>query len=168
MKNVPKIPVIIGVIFALALGYLIHTTLALKKTELTYLESQIEGKFKDKTGASFVGSKTCKRCHERRYIEWTTSLHSRMMRDVKADPAANTGDFDAPSKIRTFTKEDVDYTLGSQWKQQYLKKEGDDLIVLPAQYNVFTGEWKDYFSDEPAKRDWFNECAGLRKTSIYS
>ena len=50
MKNVPKIPVIIGVIFILALGYLIHTTLALKKTELTYLESQIEGKYKDKTG----------------------------------------------------------------------------------------------------------------------
>ncbi len=166
MNNIPKIPLIIGAIFALALGVVIVTTIALKKTELAYTEAQLEGKFKDKTGSTFIGSQTCKQCHERRYIEWSTSLHSRMMRDARQDPAVNTGDFDTPSNIRTFTKKDVDYVLGSQWKQQYLKKEGDDIIVFPVQYNVFTGEWKKYFPDEPVKRDWFKECAGCHATGV--
>jgi formate-dependent nitrite reductase cytochrome c552 subunit len=166
MKSIPKIPVIIGAVFTLALIVVIATTIALRKTELMHTEVQLEGKYKDRTGAIFVGSETCKRCHERRYLEWSTSLHSRMMRDARLEKGANIGDFQAPSAVRTFIKEDVDYVLGSQWKQQYLKKEGDDLIVLPAQYNVFTGEWKEYFADEPAKRNWFNECAGCHATGV--
>jgi formate-dependent nitrite reductase cytochrome c552 subunit len=166
MKNIPKIPLIIGVIFVLALGVIILTTIALKKTELAFRVTQLEGKFKDRTGATFVGSETCKRCHERTYLEWRTSLHSRMMRDVKLEPLANIGDFSFPSEVRKFAKSEIAYTLGSQWKQQYLKKQGKDLIVLPAQYNVFTGEWKAYFPDEPGKRDWFKECAGCHATGV--
>jgi formate-dependent nitrite reductase cytochrome c552 subunit len=89
-----------------------------------------------------------------------------MMRDVKLEPLANIGDFSTPSEFRTFAKSEIAYTLGSQWKQQYLKKQGKDLIVLPAQYNIFTGEWKAYFSDEPAKRNWFKECAGCHATGV--
>lgn len=166
MKNTAKIPLIVGIIFVLALVIVFVTTMALKKAELAYKVAQLEGKYKDRTGATFVGSQTCKRCHERNYLDWKTSLHSRMMRDAKADKWANIGDFETPSDVRTFTKEDVDYTLGSQWKQQYLKKEGDELVVLPAQYNVTTGEWKPYFPDQPAKRAWFNECAGCHATGI--
>ncbi len=165
IPKIPKIPLIIGAIFALALVVVIATTIALKM-DLVSEEARLEGKFKDRTGATFVGSETCKKCHERTYLEWRTSLHSRMMRDAKLDRAAIIGDFETPSDVRTFTKEDVDYTLGSQWKQQYLKKEGDELIVLPAQYNVFTGQWKAYFPDEPAKRSWFKECAGCHVTGI--
>ncbi len=166
MKNIPKIPLIIGAIFTLALIVVIVTTIYLKKVELIHKEPMLEGKFKDRTGTTFVGSETCKRCHERTYLEWKTSLHSRMMRDVKLEPLANIGDFMIHSDVRRFNKEEVDYTLGSQWKQQYLKKEGQDLKVLPAQYNVFTGEWKNYFLDEPGKRAWFNECAGCHATGV--
>jgi hypothetical protein len=164
--NIPKIPLIIGLIFVLALGVVIVTTITLKKTELSFRVTQLEGKYKDRAGATFVGSETCKKCHERTYLEWRTSLHSRMMRDVKLEPLANIGDFSVPSEIRTFAKSEIAYTLGSQWKQQYLKKQGKDLIVLPAQYNVFTGEWKAYFPDEPAKRNWFKECAGCHATGV--
>jgi formate-dependent nitrite reductase cytochrome c552 subunit len=38
--------------------------------------------------------------------------------------------------------------------------------VLPAQYNIFTGEWKGYFPDQPAKRNWFKECAGCHATGV--
>jgi formate-dependent nitrite reductase cytochrome c552 subunit len=165
-ENIPKVPLIIGAIFALSLLIVVVTTIALKKTELQFKVTRLEGKFTDRAGAIFVGSETCKRCHERTYLEWRTSLHSRMMRDARTDPATNIGDFESPSEVRTFTKEDIAYTLGSQWKQQYLKKEGDDLIVLPAQYNVFLGEWQGYFSDEPDKRIWFIECAGCHATGV--
>jgi hypothetical protein len=166
MKKIPKVPVIIGVIFLLALVVVIVTTIALKKTELAFRVTQLEGKYKDRIGATFVGSETCKKCHERTYLEWRTSLHSRMMRDVKLEPLANIGDFRASGGARTFNQEDVDFVLGSQWKQMYLKREGQNVTVLPAQYNVFTGDWKSYFPDEPAKRDWLNECAGCHATGV--
>ncbi|MBW2066253.1 MAG: hypothetical protein JRJ03_15170 [Deltaproteobacteria bacterium] len=164
--KIPKVPLIIGVIFLLALAVVVTTTVTLKKKGIIIEEARLEGKYTDRTGATFVGSETCKRCHERTYLEWKTSLHSRMMRDARLEPLANIGDFDSPSHVRTFTKEDVDYVLGSQWKQQYLKWEGNVLMVLPAQYNVFTGEWKAYYPDEPSKRDWFYECAGCHATGV--
>ena len=156
---------IIGAVFAVSLVVIVVTTIALRK-ELIHKEPMLEGKFTDRIGATFVGSETCKRCHERTYLEWKTSLHSRMMRDVKLEPYANIGDFDMPSVERTFKKEDVNYVLGSQWKQQYLKREGKTLKVLPAQYNVFNGKWKAYFTDQPEKREWFNECAGCHATGV--
>lgn len=160
-----KIPIIIGAIFTFALLVVIVTTVMLKM-DLTHEKAALEGKFTDRNGATFVGSETCKRCHERTYLEWRTSLHSRMMRDTRLEQAANIGDFESPSNVRTFTKEEVDYVLGSQWKQQYMKKEGQELIVLPAQYNVTNGDWAPYFPDKPAKRNWFKECAGCHATGV--
>ncbi len=167
LSKVPKIPLVIAGIFLIALAVVIATTLALRKTELTYRTVQLEGKFKDRTDATFVGSETCKTCHERTYLEWRTSLHSRMMRDAKLEPMAIIGDFrEPPIDVRPFSKNDVAYTLGSQWKQQYLKKEGEDLVVLPSQYNVFMDEWKPYYPEEPAKRNWYTECAGCHATGV--
>lgn len=166
MKNIPKVPVVIGGVFVIALAVVIVTTVALKKQFVHEASIKLAGKYKDRTDATFVGSETCKTCHERTYLNWRTSLHSRMMRDTRLEPAANIGDFETASDVRTFTQDKVAYTLGSQWKQQYLGKEGDDLVVLPAQYNVFTGEWKAYFPDKPAKRDWYTGCAGCHATGV--
>lgn len=165
MAKFPKIPIIISGIFVIALAVIVATTIMLK-TEILHKEAMLEGKYKNRVGATFVGSETCKRCHERTYLEWRTSLHSRMMRDVKEEPLANIGDFDSPNDVRTFTKEEAAYVLGSQWKQQYLKKVGDDLLVLPAQYNVFDGGWRPYYPDQPEKRDWFKQCAGCHATGV--
>ena len=115
MKNIPKVPIIIGVIFVLALVVVIVTTIALKKSELIFRVTQLEGKYTDRTGATFVGSETCKSCHERTYLEWRTSLHSRMMRDVKVEPLANIGDFRAPNEmveISRFSPPNTMYLLG--------------------------------------------------------
>ncbi len=165
MKKFPIILTAIVLVFAAALIVVVLTSLRLR-TEIAEEEPHLQGKYKNRVDAKFVGSQACKKCHERRYLEWRTSLHSRMMRDVKESPDANIGDFDSPSEVRTFKKVDVDFTLGSQWKQQYLIKEGNDIFVLPAQYNVPTGEWKAYFPDEPTKRNWFNECAGCHATGV--
>ncbi len=166
MKNIPKIPLIIGAVFVVAVIVVIGTTLMLKRHLVEKEAIQLRGKYTDRVGATFVGSETCKKCHERTYLDWKTSLHSRMMRDAKSEPLANIGDFSRQFEPLTFSKEDVDYVLGSQWKQQYIKREGDELIVLPAQYNVFTGEWKAYYAGEPAKRNWFKECAGCHATGV--
>jgi hypothetical protein len=166
MANIPKIPLIIVTIFVIALVVVIGTTIYLRRVDLTHKGPMLEARFKDRIGATFVGSETCKRCHERTFLEWKTSLHSRMMRDTVVEPFSNIGDFAMPSDVRSFGQEEVAYTLGSQWKQQYLKKEEQELTVLPAQYNVFTGEWKAYYPDEAAKRDWYRECGGCHATGV--
>ena len=166
MKDIPKTPLIISAVFVVALVVVIAATIELKRTELAFRVTQLEGKFKTNAGATFVGSETCKRCHERAYLDWKTSLHSRMMRDVTVEPLANIGDFSSPNDARPFDVEAVAYTLGGQWKQQYITKEGDDYLVLPAQYLVLDGVWKPYFTDDPKKRDWFVECAGCHATGV--
>lgn len=155
-----KIPKIIGIIILASVVIIVVSTLKLKH------EVPPEGEFKDMVGAAYVGSFECKKCHERRYLEWHTTLHSKMMQDAKANPLVVIGDFDSASNVRTFNKEDVDYTLGNQWKQQYLKKTGDDYIVLPAQYNIASHEWEAYYPDDQQKRMWFKECAGCHATGV--
>jgi hypothetical protein len=160
------IPMVIGLIFLIALVVVLATTVMLRK-DLIHEESlQLAGKFKDRFDATFVGSETCKKCHERIFLEWKTSLHSRMLRDVKADPLANIGNFDVPNDVRTFSKDEIAYTLGSQWRQQYLKKVGDDLIVLPASYHFSSDKWTPYQADEPETRKWWTECAGCHATGV--
>src|SRR5210317_2196740 len=101
MKKIPKVPVVIGGVFAVALAVIIVTTIALKKQVDHEASIKLAGKYKDRIGATFVGSETCKTCHERTYLEWRTSLHSRMMRDAKLEPLAIIGDFrEAPSDVR--------------------------------------------------------------------
>jgi len=155
-----KLPLIIGVIIALTIAIIIISTIKLKHREAP------GGEFKTMVGATFVGSLECKKCHERRYLEWTTTLHSKMLQDAKANPMVIIGDFDSPSNIRTFDKKDVDYTIGNKWKQQYLKKISDDYLVLPAQYNISSGEWETFRTGRWQKRSWFKECAGCHATGV--
>jgi predicted CXXCH cytochrome family protein len=72
--------------------------------------------------------------------------------------------------ITKITKEDVVYTIGTQWKERYLTKIGDDLFILPIQYNLETQEWKTYHAkpdwNDPEKRSWFLKCAGCHATGV--
>ncbi|MDI6802085.1 MAG: cytochrome c3 family protein [Thermodesulfovibrionales bacterium] len=149
-------PWIIGGIFAVTIAVVIVATLMLRHKAVP------EGKFKNMVGATYVGADECKKCHERKYLEWSTTLHSKMMQDAKANPQVIIGDFRSPSRIRTFKKDDVDYALGSQWKQQYLKKAGDDYEVLPAIYHISSNKWVE----APQKKSWFKECAGCHATGV--
>lgn len=155
-----RLPLIIGVIFVLTIAIIIITTFQLEHKEASV------GEFKTMVGAEFVGSIKCKQCHERKFLEWTTTLHSKMMQDAKANPMAIIGDFNSSSEVRTFKKEEVDFTLGNQWKQQYLKKAGDDYVVLPAQYNISSGQWVSYQAEDGQDQSWFKECAGCHATGV--
>lgn len=153
-------PLIIVAIFASTFSVMGVSTSLLEHKEIQ------EGAFKDMTGAKYVGSYECKKCHERRYLEWTTTFHSKMMQDARANPSVIIGDFGSSVKIRTFHKEDVDYTIGNRWNQMYLKKEGDDFYVLPAAYHISSNTWVAYSPDAPEKRLWFKECAGCHATGV--
>ena len=103
-------------------------------------------------GASYVGSGQCKKCHQKIHKEWKQTLHSQMATDVSKHSNAIVGDFESPSEIRTFTRDQVLYTIGNQWKQRYITRIGDELYVLPAQYNLQTGEWTPYHANNWKER----------------
>lgn len=149
--------IIIG-IFAVTITIVIVATIMLKHKKVP------EGEFKNMVGATYVGSMECKKCHERKYLEWATTLHPKMMQDAKANPFVIMGDFDTPSKIRTFSKEVVHYTIGNLFRQAYLKKAGDDYEVLPAVYDLISNKWEVFKGGQ--KKSWFKECAGCHATGV--
>lgn len=157
-----KLPWIIGAIFLVTLSLVVVTTVILIKKK-----APPKGEFKDMVNATFVGSDECRKCHERLYSNWKGTLHAKMLQDAKKDPAALLGDFDAPTAPKTFKKEDILYTIGSQWRQRYLTKVGDEYFVLPAQFNVAAGKWEETPEDKKWKdRPWVKECAGCHATGV--
>jgi len=88
-----------------------------------------------------------------------------MIQDVKANPEAIIGDF-TKDEVRTFTKDEVVYTIGSKWKQRYLTKIGEEYYILPAQWIVATQEWKPYHAEEWKERPWSKKCQGCHTTGF--
>lgn len=157
-----KLPWIIGIVFLVTILLVIVTTVKLFKKK----EAPV-GKFKDMVNATFVGSDECRKCHERLYSNWKGTLHARMMIDAKKDPTAIIGDFDVPTAPKTLKKEDIHYTIGSQWRQRYLTKIGDDYFILPGQFNVTASKWEETPDDKRWKeKSWLKECAGCHATGI--
>ena len=70
--------------------------------------------------AHFVGSQKCKECHEEQAHDWKTSLHSKMIQDIKKDPSVVVADFSILPADADFTLKDAVYTVGSKFKQRYM------------------------------------------------
>jgi hypothetical protein len=86
---------------------------------------------------AYVGSDTCKMCHLEHYDSWKMTLHSRTLQNAQNNRDAVVVDFD-PDKIRKGLGklggqlqvpadqifipklEEIRYTIGSQWKQNYI------------------------------------------------
>ena len=87
-------------------------------------------------GSHYVGSAACQSCH-RRFTRagerraWPTSCAI-----PATHPEAIIPDFSKPDPLLTFTKDDIAFVYGSQWKQRYFTKRGDDYFPLPAQWDI--------------------------------
>ncbi len=116
------------------------------------------------TQSEYVGSATCARCHANTYLTLKQTWHQFILRPV--EEAAPLGDFDSDSPNRSFTLEDVQWVLGGQYKQRYLTEIDGALYVLPAEWNVVTGEWVPYEADSWRSRPYGQYCAGCHTTGF--
>ena len=99
----------------------------------------------------FVGSDTCKMCHLEHFDSWEMTLHSRMLQDAKKnedaiivpidekkirEDLAKLGDkLKVPAdQIYVPKKDEILYTIGSQWKQRFIVKKTGHFIFL--RYNT--------------------------------
>ena len=132
---------------------------------------------------AFVGSDNCKMCHLEHYDSWKMTMHSRMLQDAKknqdaiivpidekrirADLAKLGSKLKVPAdKIYVPKKEEILYTIGSQWKQRYLIEKEGTLFISPIQYNADTDRWVNYHEHDYAKRPWLKKCGGCHATGV--
>lgn len=101
----------------------------------------------------FVGSKSCRKCHQKEFDGWKQTRMANVVRDPKTDPEAVLGDFHHPDPNRPFDLDQVAFVYGSRWKQRYFAKRGDDLYPLPAQWDIKNSKWLPYHVPDTA--DWW-------------
>ena len=94
--------------------------------------------------AHFVGSKSCKSCHEQIYEHWQKTPMANVVRDPREHPAVIVPDL-ATNTISKFTKDQVALVYGSIWKQRYFTKIGDDYYPQPSQWDITNHVWRPYF-----------------------
>jgi len=132
---------------------------------------------------AFVGSDTCKMCHLEHYDSWKMTMHSRMLQDAKKNEDAIIVPIDEKTirtdlaklshklkvpadKIYVPQKDEILYTIGSQWKQRFLVKKDDTLFISPIQYNADTDRWVNYHEKDWDKRPWLLKCGGCHATGV--
>ena len=132
---------------------------------------------------AYVGSDTCKMCHLEHYDSWKMTMHSRMLQDAKknedaiivpidekrirADLAKLSHKLKLPAdKIYVPQKDEILYTIGSQWKQRFLVNKDDTLFISPIQYNADTDRWVNYHEKDWDKRPWLLKCGGCHATGV--
>ncbi|NNJ92153.1 MAG: hypothetical protein HKP55_10785 [Gammaproteobacteria bacterium] len=132
---------------------------------------------------AYVGSEVCRTCHLEHYDAWKRTLHSRMLQDARANKDVIITEID-PEIIKSDLKkiekklkvpidefyipkvEDIQYTIGSQWKQRYLVKKDNTLLIAPTQFNAETGRWVNYHEHDWQKRPWLKKCGGCHATGV--
>ncbi len=115
------------------------------------LTAPLEGGPHRLLSATYVGSASCKECHEETYERWKKTPMANVVRDPKAHPEAVTPDFTKADPLVNFSVQDIAFVYGSLWKQRYFKKVGDDYFAFPAQWDITHKKWKPYV----AKDDWW-------------
>jgi hypothetical protein len=121
----------------------------------------------------FAGSEKCQACHQEEFKSWKATFHAKMVRPRKGgilkeavekwtSDGANPGPTKGNITGAQFKLEDVQYVIGSRWKQRYVVKneQTGNLQFLDKQFNRYTGLWENYGQ----KNDWNAMCATCHTT----
>ena len=106
-------------------------------------------------GVRFVGSESCRKCHQNEFDGWKKTRMANVVRDPRLHPEAVLGDFEHPDPNRTFDLSQVAFVYGSRWKQRYFAKKGSGYYPLPAQWDIKNKKWLPYHV--PDNADWWVE-----------
>jgi Cytochrome c554 and c-prime/Doubled CXXCH motif (Paired_CXXCH_1) len=121
----------------------------------------------------FVGSAACQSCHPEEFRSWKETFHARMIRSRDegilkdavgkwSTDGTNPGPTTGNGTGKTYSLEDVQYVIGSKWKQRYLVKNEDTggYQFMNKQFNRVSGQWENYGQ----KNDWNTHCATCHTT----
>jgi len=115
----------------------------------------------------YVGSDYCAACHDQEYFTWRETLHAQMVQEVSTDSSVIMGNFNSADSALTFGRDEVLYTIGSRWKQQYLTRdEAGKFLILPAQWNIAQRQWAPYNPDTWQTTEWQQACGSCHVTGL--
>lgn len=124
---------------------LLNHYLQLNKEHVSYNKDQ---QLKSQKSAHYVGSNSCKECHEEEYSEWHSSRHSFQIQNVKENPDAVVADFLKLPADANFELEDITYTIGGKFKQRYMIRSDENgtenYILANKQWNSQTQQWQEF------------------------
>jgi predicted CXXCH cytochrome family protein len=116
---------------------------------------------------AYAGSTRCLACHTEIYQNWRQTWHAKTVQSVAANPSAALADFNHNDSALPFALAQVAYTLGGQWKQQYLTQTvSGTLSVLPGQWQVADHAWAAYQPPASQVADWRQSCSGCHVTGL--
>ena len=130
---------------------------------------------------AYVGSEKCKDCHLQQYYSWRTTMHSRMIQDVRYNKTALIVELDEKRIRKDLAKlklkvpadkvyvpkvEEIRYTIGGKWKQRYIVEKEGTLYIAPIQYNMDTGRFVNYHEADWDKRPWLLKCGRCHATGV--
>ena len=103
--------------------------------------------------ATYVGSATCRQCHQATYDRWTKTRMANVVTDPHVRPDVIIPDLSKPDPLVTFKLDDIAFVYGSKWKQRYFTKVGDDYFPLGAQWDITNKVWRAYLVQP--NTDWW-------------
>jgi predicted CXXCH cytochrome family protein len=103
--------------------------------------------------ATYVGSATCRQCHQATYDRWTKTRMANVVTDPHVRPDVIIPDLTKSDPLVTFKRDDIAFVYGSKWKQRYFTKVGDDYFPLGAQWDVANKVWRAYLVQP--NTDWW-------------
>src|SRR5580765_6042978 len=103
--------------------------------------------------ATYVGSATCRQCHQATYDRWTKTRMANVVTDPHVRPEVIIPDLSKPDPLVTFKRDDIAFVYGTKWKQRYFTKVGDDYFPLGAQWDIANKVWRAYLVQP--NTDWW-------------
>lgn len=138
--------------------------LALNLGGVFAVEAQLEQHGESESSGGYVGSSTCARCHANTYESFTQTWHPNMLRP--ADEGTILGDFGSDDPDLSFSREEVVWVIGGNYKQRYLTEIEGELYVLPAEWDIQSQEWFPYETTTWREMPYRTYCAGCHTTGF--
>ena len=116
-------------------------------------------------GTKYVSSEACKSCHTALYDGWKTTLHPTIFRPVVTGDEI-LGDFTSADPLVTFSKDEIEYVIGSKWEQVYARNIDGDQYPFPAVWYVQLKKWAPYKPDTWQDTPMSSKCHGCHVTGF--
>src|SRR3954452_21839702 len=96
----------------------------------------VAGQSPDPAAATYVGSAACGRWHGPTFEAWKRTRMADVLRDPAEHSEAIVADFTTPDPLLTFSKADVAFVYGGNFKQRSFNRVGAAFAPFPATWAV--------------------------------
>ncbi len=144
-----KIIFSISIVFLIGISLYLHKDIPIIKGEKTF----------------YVGSDSCKQCHNKKHKAVHGSSHSKIFKKY-TDDSQILADFKNKPDFVKFDKKDIDVIVGYQWEQVFAREIDGVMYPFPAKWMNLTKEWIPYKTKTWKQTPLTQKCDGCHTTGL--